>query len=242
MKSEQRPLTGKKLKRKQSPRQPSSKSSGEIELLRMRVASAESLLEETLEQANLAKRRRKLAKLLAKRARRGAKQAKANLAKARKTLAAAEAKLADSGARVAIRKPARARTRSVARGVVAAPGKKAVSARKGRPRPAALSPAEAALTADDNRRTAKRKTSRPKPVARSASASAPKRSAAQRKSRDLSRGTLSAATEPPTTPGRLEEIPVTLDAETAQPARPAVEFQRGPDSEAIAETQVKIES
>lgn len=193
MKSEQGSLTGMKLKREQSPRQPSSKSSGEIELLRMRVASAESLLEETREQANRAKRRRKLAKLLAKRARKGAKQAKANLAKARKTLAVAEAKLADSGVRVAIRKPARAKTRSVAKGVVAAPRKKAVSARKGRPRPAAPSPAEATLITDDN----------------------------------------PAPTEPPTTPGRLEEIPVTLDAETAQAAPPAVEFQRGPDSEGI---------
>ena len=189
--------------RKPLPRQPSSKSSGQLELLRTRVAAAESLLKVAREQADRAKRRRKLAKLLAKRARKGAKQAKADLARVRKTLAEAEAKLANSVVRLAIRKPVRARTRSVAEGVIAAP-----------PR------AEATLITGDNRRTAKRKrtTSKRKPVARSPSALPPNRSSAPRKLRDLSRGTLPAPTDPRTTPSRFEEMPVTLDAETAQPA------------------------
>ena len=68
-----------------------SKASVEIELQRKRVATAKALLKEAREQANWAKCRRKLAKLLAKRALKGAKQAKTNLADAQTVLARAEA-------------------------------------------------------------------------------------------------------------------------------------------------------
>ena len=68
-----------------------SKASVEIELQRKRVATARALLKEAREQANWAKCRRKLAKLLAKRAIKGAKQAKTNLADAQAVLVRAEA-------------------------------------------------------------------------------------------------------------------------------------------------------
>ena len=67
-----------------------SKASVEIELQRKRVATAKALLKEAREQATWAKCRRKLAKLLAKRAIKGAKQAKANLADAQAVLVRAE--------------------------------------------------------------------------------------------------------------------------------------------------------
>jgi len=67
-----------------------SKASVEIELQRKRVATAKGLLKEAREQATWAKCRRKLAKLLAKRAIKGAKQAKANLADAQAVLVRAE--------------------------------------------------------------------------------------------------------------------------------------------------------
>src|SRR5436190_147427 len=68
-----------------------SRASVEIELQRKRVATAKALLKEAREQATWAKCRRKLAKLLAKRAIKGAKQAKANLADAQAVLVRAEA-------------------------------------------------------------------------------------------------------------------------------------------------------
>ena len=105
---------GKRLKGQRSPRRHSLKLQGEIELLRMRVAAAESLLEKAREHASRAKRRRKLEKLLAKRARKDAKQAKANLADARADLARAEAALIiDDNLRTARRRMRR--TKRVAR-------------------------------------------------------------------------------------------------------------------------------
>ena len=62
----------------------------EIELQRKNVAAAKSLLKEAKEQATWAKCRRKLAKLLARRAQKGLKQAKENLAAAEAVLAQAE--------------------------------------------------------------------------------------------------------------------------------------------------------
>jgi hypothetical protein len=83
-------LAGKKLKHNGDLKKPlktrSSPWPGEIKLLGMRVATAELLKKKTSEQASRAKRRRKLAKLLYKRARKHAKQAEANLAQARAAL------------------------------------------------------------------------------------------------------------------------------------------------------------
>ena len=83
MNHDPRSLTGKKRKRTKSRGQHLPIPSGAIQLLRLRVATAESLLVNARQQSNQAKRRRKIAKLLAKRARKGAKEAKANLADAR---------------------------------------------------------------------------------------------------------------------------------------------------------------
>ena len=114
--SDSRFPAGKRLKGQRSPRRHSLKLQGEIELLRMRVAAAESLLEKAREHASRAKRRRKLAKLLAKRARKDAKQAKANLADARADLARAEAALIiDNNLRTTRRRTRR--TKRVARSV-----------------------------------------------------------------------------------------------------------------------------
>jgi len=66
--------------------------SGEIQLLRMRVAEAVSIWKEAKQHAAQARRRRKLAKLFAKRAKKDARQAKANLNDIRQALALAEAK------------------------------------------------------------------------------------------------------------------------------------------------------
>jgi len=107
MQNDAQSLTGKKLQRKQSPKQDSSKSSAGIELLRTRVATAETLLKRAREQARLAKRRRKLAKLLAKRTRKVAKLAKANLAEARAALDRAEARLMKTPNQSAVRQKTR---------------------------------------------------------------------------------------------------------------------------------------
>lgn len=76
----------------------------QIQLLRMRVAAAESLWKEVKEQVGQAKRRRKLAKLFAKRAKKNKKRAGANLEQARKALAEAETQLATISRRPAPRK------------------------------------------------------------------------------------------------------------------------------------------
>src|SRR3974377_1100360 len=94
MKANQRTLTVRKIEHERSPGHHSPKVPGEIQLLRMRLVTAESLLKRAKEQAHQAKRRRKLAKLLAKRARKGVKEAKVVLADARAVLGAGEGRLA----------------------------------------------------------------------------------------------------------------------------------------------------
>jgi hypothetical protein len=66
----------------------------QIELLRMRVAAAQTTWKQAKEQASHAKRRRKLAKLIAKRAKKDAKTAKVHLGEARQALALAQAQMA----------------------------------------------------------------------------------------------------------------------------------------------------
>ena len=63
-------------------------------MLRMRVAEAVSIWKEAKEHAAQARRRRKLAKMFAKRAKKDARQAKANLNDIRQALALAEARAA----------------------------------------------------------------------------------------------------------------------------------------------------
>ncbi len=87
---------------------------------------------------------------------------------------------------------------------------------------AALAQAEVALIIDSNRRAAKRRIRRTKPVARSVSPPAKKRLAIPRKRRLPARRALPAPAAPPAAPGRLEQFPVGLDAGTAQTAAPAV--------------------
>ena len=84
----------------------------QIELLRMRVSAAEATWKEAKEQASHAKRRRKLARLLAKRAKKDAKTAKANLDELREALARAEAQSAPKHRRVMSRKIGKAKSRS----------------------------------------------------------------------------------------------------------------------------------
>ena len=66
----------------------------DVKLLRTRVATARSQLNEAREDARLAKRRRKEAKQIARSARKKVKKAKAELSEARKALAAAVGKCA----------------------------------------------------------------------------------------------------------------------------------------------------
>jgi hypothetical protein len=63
----------------------------QVDLLRIRVGAAESNWKEARERAGQAKRRKKLAKLMAKRAQKDAKRAKVRLAETREALAHAEA-------------------------------------------------------------------------------------------------------------------------------------------------------
>jgi len=90
---------------------------GEVQMFRIRVATAESKLKLLREQARQAKRRRKAAKRLAQRARRQFKRFKADLTELRQSLAKAEAKLFQAGGRALARKMARAKpvTKSRAR-------------------------------------------------------------------------------------------------------------------------------
>ncbi|HTD85727.1 MAG TPA: hypothetical protein VK850_04055 [Candidatus Binatia bacterium] len=70
----------------------SSRVVSRIEFLRMQMASAESILKEAKENFGRAKRRRKLAKLLAKRAKTDVKHSKEQLTKIREAVALAETK------------------------------------------------------------------------------------------------------------------------------------------------------
>jgi hypothetical protein len=94
-----------------------------IAFLRMQLASAESIWKEAKEQSVSAKRRRKFAKLLARRAKAHAKRAKEQFVNARATLALAEAK-----AMTDVRPPRRGRVRKRQSKVVQAKGR--VSTRK----------------------------------------------------------------------------------------------------------------
>lgn len=82
---------------------------GEVQMFRIRVATAESKVTLLRDQARQAKRRRKEAKRMAQRARKQFKRFKAELADLRQTLAKAEVKLFQAGGRALARKTAKAR-------------------------------------------------------------------------------------------------------------------------------------
>jgi hypothetical protein len=82
---------------------------GEVQILRIRVATAESEVKVLRDQALQAKRRRKEAKRMAQRARKQFKRFKSELAELQQTLAKAEAKLFQAGGRALARKTAKAR-------------------------------------------------------------------------------------------------------------------------------------
>src|SRR5262245_61877593 len=79
----------------------------EVQLFRIRVATAESKVTVLREEARQAKRRRKAAKRLAQLARKQFKRSKADLAELRQALAEAEMKLFKAGRRVLARKMAK---------------------------------------------------------------------------------------------------------------------------------------
>lgn len=106
---------------------------GEVQMLRLRVAAAESKLSMLRDQAREAKRRRKEAKRLAQRARTLFKRGKAHVAELRQSLAKAEVKLFQAGGRALARKMAGARR--VSKGFARTPGKPGAVVR----RPASLS-------------------------------------------------------------------------------------------------------
>jgi hypothetical protein len=80
---------------------------GEVQLFRIRVATAESRLKVLREEARQAKRRRKEAKRIAQFARKQFKRSKAELAELRQALAEAEVKLFQAGGRAQARKMAK---------------------------------------------------------------------------------------------------------------------------------------
>jgi len=82
---------------------------GEVQILRIRVATAESGVKVLREQAVQAKRRRKEAKRMAQRARKQYKRFKTELTELQLTLAKAETKLFQAGGRALARKTAKAR-------------------------------------------------------------------------------------------------------------------------------------
>ncbi len=85
----------------------------EMQMLRIRVAAAESKLKVMREQARETKRRRKEAKRIAQSARKRFKQSKADVSELREALAAVEARLFRAGGRALARQATRnARTRA----------------------------------------------------------------------------------------------------------------------------------
>ncbi len=82
---------------------------GEVQVFRIRVATAESKLKLLREHYGQARQRRKEAKRLAQRARKQFKRFKANLAELKQALAKAELKLFRAGGRALARKTAKAR-------------------------------------------------------------------------------------------------------------------------------------
>jgi hypothetical protein len=81
----------------------------EVQMLRIRVAAAESKLKVMREQVREAKRCRKDAKRIAQSARKRFKQSKADLSELRKALASAEAKLFHAGGHALAGKPSQAK-------------------------------------------------------------------------------------------------------------------------------------
>jgi chromosome segregation ATPase len=82
---------------------------GEVQMFRIRVATAESKLKLLREQARQAKRRRKETKRFAQRARKQFKRFKDELTELQQALAKAEAKLFQAGGRALARKTAKAK-------------------------------------------------------------------------------------------------------------------------------------
>ncbi len=85
------------------------KLAGEVQMFRIRIATAESKLKVLREQARQAKRRRKQAKLLAQRARKQYKGFKAGVNELQQALAEAEARLFQAGGYALARKMAKAK-------------------------------------------------------------------------------------------------------------------------------------
>jgi len=81
---------------------------GEVQILRIRVATAESKMKVLRDQARLAKRRRKEARRVAQRARKRFKEFKSDLSELQQALARAEAKFFQAGGRALARKIAKA--------------------------------------------------------------------------------------------------------------------------------------
>ena len=108
---------------------------GEVQMFRIRVATAESKLKVLREQARQAKRRRKEAKRIAQRARKQFKRSKADLAGLKQALAKAEAKLFQAGGRALARKAAKDRR---AAGAVVRATKKAKARVRKSPAPSAV--------------------------------------------------------------------------------------------------------
>ena len=104
---------------------------GEVQMFRIRVATAESKLKLLRDQARQAKRRRKEAKRLAQRARKQFKRFKAELAELQQALARGETKLFQAGRGALVRKMAKAKP--VAKRGVRPSKKPKIVARKPRP-------------------------------------------------------------------------------------------------------------
>ena len=92
-----------------TPKDDPKKLVGEVQVFRIRVATAESKLKLLRDQARQAKRRRKEAKRSVQRARKQFKRSKAELAELQEALAKAEVKLFQAGGRALARKTAKAR-------------------------------------------------------------------------------------------------------------------------------------
>ena len=102
----------------------------EVQLFRIRVATAESKVKALREQSRQARRRRKEAKRLAQRARKQFKRGKSDLAELKQALAKAETKLFRAGERALARKIANPRP-TVKRRARASRSSKAIVRRSG---------------------------------------------------------------------------------------------------------------
>jgi hypothetical protein len=122
------------------PASPSAKLMGYLQLVRLRLAKAETGVKSAKEQSRAAKRRRKEAKQSARRAKKQLKQAKAELAEATQALADAEASLAKANERAALMRK-RVQSRPASR-PKPRPKKQAAAIRRSR-RPTAPAPVAA---------------------------------------------------------------------------------------------------